>query len=153
MMSSISSVRLPRSALVDADRLVFHLVPADAGAEDDPVVGEELEGRELLREENRVAERHDQDRGPQSDALGHPRRDRERENRLQPVHRVEPLPDEQMIGDEQRVEAEVLDGSRKCLDPLGAFGSVAVPDVRGQEDTEPADVAHVNPLAARPQRP
>ena len=130
--------------LVDADGLVLGLVPADAGAEDHPVVGQELERRQLLGQEHRVAQRHDQDRGAEPDPLGHAGGHGEREHRLEPVHRVEPLADEQVIGDEQRVEAEVLDRPRERLDAAGALRSVALPDVGGQEHPEPADVTHVH---------
>ena len=61
------------------------------------------------------------------------------EERLEPVDRVEPLADEQVVGDEQRVEAELLDRARERLDAAGALGAVALPDVGGQEDPEPAD--------------
>ena len=75
-MSSISSVRF-RVRLLDADRGVLGLVPADAGADDHPVLGQELERRQLLGEDHRVAQRHDQDRGPEPDPLRHAGGDRE----------------------------------------------------------------------------
>jgi hypothetical protein len=68
--------------------------------------------------------------------------DRERRQRLEPVDRVEPLADEQVVGDEQRVEPKVLDGARELLDPTRALRAVALPDVRRQEDPEPFDLSH-----------
>ena len=77
------------------------------------------------------------------------------DQRLEPVHRVEPLRREQVVGDEQRVEAELLHRPRERLDAARALGAVALPDVGGQEDPEPADVTHgrASSLLVRPQRP
>ena len=153
-MSSISSVRLPRSRLVDADRLVLGVVPADAGAEDDPVLGEELERRQLLGEEHRVAQRHDQDRRPEADALRDAGGDRQRRERLEERHRVEPLRGEQVVGDEQRVEAEVLDLARERLDAARPLASRRPPRCRraGRPRTgRPRSFA--GPRCRRPQRP
>jgi hypothetical protein len=47
-----------------------------------------------------------------------------------------------VIGHEQRVEPEVLDGARELLDAAGAVGSVALPDVRGQKHAEAAQISH-----------
>ena len=129
--------------LLDADRVVLGVVPADACAQDDPVVAEELEGRELLGEDDRVAQRHDQDRRAEPDALRRAGGDRERRQGFEPVDRVEPLADQQVIGDEQRVEPELLHGAGELLDPARPLRAVAVPDVRRQEDPEPSDFSHV----------
>ena len=113
MMSSISSRALAALRLVDADRLVLGLVPADAGAEDDAVLGQELERGQLLGQDDRVAQGHDQDRGAQPHALGHAGGHGQRQERLEEGDRVEALGREQVVGDEERVEAEVLDGPRE----------------------------------------
>ena len=55
--------------LSDAYGRIFRLVPADTSTEDDPVVGQELERRELLGEDHRVAQRHDEDRCTEPDPL------------------------------------------------------------------------------------
>ena len=60
-----------------------------------------------------MAQRHDQDRRAQPDALGHAGRDGERGEWLEERHRVEALGREQVVGDEQRVEAQVLDRPRE----------------------------------------
>ena len=63
---------------------------------------------------------------------------------------VEALGRQQVVGDEQRVEPELLHFPRERLDPAGAFGAVALPDVRGQEHPETLDVSHVLPSVRRP---
>ena len=76
--------------------------------------------------------------------------------RLEPVDRVEPLADEQVVGDEQGVEAELLDPPRERLDATRPLGAVALPDVRGQEHPESTDVGHDGPppnAGRRPHRP
>src|SRR2546427_11232700 len=48
-----------------------------------------------------------------------------------------------MVGDEQRVEPEILDLTGELPDATGALRTVALPDVRGQEHAKPADLTHV----------
>ena len=101
MMSSISSVRLPRSDLLTPTASYsasFQPTPAPRMTR---LSDEELERRQLLGQDDRVAQRHDQDRGAEPDPLGRAGRDRQGRQRLEPVDRVEPLADQQVVGDEQ----------------------------------------------------
>ena len=65
------AARLPRHA----HRLVLGAEPADGGLHDEPAGGEQVEGRELLRQEQRVAQGRDDRRRDEPDALRR-RRDR-----------------------------------------------------------------------------
>ena len=47
-----------------------------------------------------------------------------------------------MVGDEQRVEPELLDLAGERLDATRSVAAVALPDVGGQEDPEPFDLTH-----------
>ena len=89
--------RLPRGQVLveqraavgegDAERAVLGLVPADGGEDDEAAPGEEVERREILREQQRVPERRD-DRGrgePERRRRGGDRR--EEDERARPRHR------------------------------------------------------------------
>src|SRR5439155_19741906 len=58
-----------------------------------------------------------------------------------------------MVGDEQGVEAEILNGAGKLLDAPRALQAVSLPDVRGQEDAEPSDITHAALSSLLPERP
>src|SRR3954470_16363079 len=101
MMSSISSVRLPRSDLwtpTASYSASFQPTPAPRItrlSDRNWRVASSLARRTGLR--NGMIRIGGADPHP----LGHPGRDRERQERLEPVHRIEALADEQVIGDEQ----------------------------------------------------
>ena len=118
-----------------ADRLELPLVPAGAGAEDEPLAGERLQGRELLREDDRVAGRHDEDRGSEADTAGRRRRVRQRDDRVEPRDVVEAVPVQEMVGRPERVEAELLGVLRERGDLLAAAPVRA--DEGREEDPDP----------------
>ena len=129
--------------LVPARGAELGLVPADAGAEDEAVVGEVLQRRELLGEHDGLARREHQHRRAQPDALGRAGGDRERRQRLQERGGVEVLRRQQVVGHEERVEAQLLHAPGERPDVARALRPVVVPDVGGEEDPEARDVVHV----------
>src|SRR5438874_5578728 len=58
-----------------------------------------------------------------------------------------------MVGDEQGVEAEILNSSGELLDAPRALQAVSLPDVRGQEDAEASDITHAASSSLLPERP
>ncbi len=118
-----------------ADRFELPLVPAGAGAEDEPLAGERLQGRELLRQDDRVAGGHDEDRGPEADPAGRRRRVRQRDDRVEPRHVVEAVPVQEMVGRPERIEPELLGAPRERGDLLAAAPVRA--DEGRKEDPDP----------------
>ena len=102
-------VRAP-APLLDraAGRLELGRVPASADSVDETAAGEVLQRRDLLGEHHRVVCWQHQNRGAELDA----RRDRcrvgERHERFGPAHAVEAVRGQEVVGDEQRLEAELL---------------------------------------------
>ena len=142
-MSSISSVRLPRSDLwtpTASYSASFQPTPAPRMtrfSDRNWSVASSLASITGLRSGMIRIE------VPEADALRRAGRDGQRRQRLEQVDRVEPLGREQVVGDEERVEPELLDRPRELLDAPRPLRAVALPDVRRQEDPEPSDLSHV----------
>ena len=151
--ASCSSISAPAGGGVGA--VVAHLlpVPADADAEGDPPVGDQVEAGDLLRGVDDVALRQQHDPGAEHQPRGH-RGDRaQRDERVQrPVvpprqlatGRVRRLPadrDVGVLGDEQRVETPLLQRAPQHVRPDALVG-----DERG--DPEPHRVSHTRPSPA-----
>ena len=122
MMSSISSVRLPRSDLLTPTASYstsFQPTPAPRItrlSDRNWSVASSLASITGLRSGMIRID------VPEPDPLGHAGGDRQRRQRLEPVDRVEPLRREQVVGDEQRVEAELLDRRANALMPRARSG-------------------------------
>ena len=109
-------------------------VPAGADPIDKSAAAEVLEGRDLLGEQDRLPRRQDEDRRAELDAARHRGHVRQGHHRLGPADAVEPRRGQQVIGDEERVEAELLRFDRKTADLVAVPGVLAGQEIRGNEN-------------------
>src|SRR5207237_5575452 len=119
-----------------AGRLELLLVPAGPHAVDEAPPREVLKGGDLLGQHHRVVGGQDHDRGAQLDPGGHRGDVRQRHQRLGPADAVEPQGGEKVVGDEQRLEAEVLGVGGEAPDLLAMLRARSRQQVRGQEHAE-----------------
>ena len=95
------------------DGLELPVIPARSHAQDVALVGEGLEGRDLLGQDDRMAGRQDKDRGAQAEPRRRRRHVGERDDRVEPRDRVEPALVQQVIGRPDGVKAQVLGAPRE----------------------------------------
>jgi len=89
-------------------RLELGRVPAGPHPVDVAAAGEVLEGGDLLGQHHRIVGRQHQHRGPQLDPAGYGGGMAERHQRLGPTDSVEAAGSQEVVGDEQRFEAQLL---------------------------------------------
>jgi hypothetical protein len=133
--ASASSVRRP---LLDRSTRRFELrrIPPSPDAIDEPAAGQVLKRGDLLGEHDRVVGRQHEHRGSEQDPRSDRRDVAEGHQRLGPADPVETLGGQQVVGDEQRIEAELFRAGGKSADLVAVPVFLTRQKVRGKEDAE-----------------
>ena len=105
--------------LVHATRLELGAVPAGADPVDVAVAREVVQRGDLLRQHRRLPGRQDEDRRAELDPLGHRGDVRQRHQRVEPADPVEAMRGDDVVGDPQRVETQLLGAAGEPADVVG----------------------------------
>ena len=127
----------PALAELHAERLELLLVPARTHAEHEAPVREMVQGLDLPGQRHRMVVGRDQKAGGQANAARHAGRVGEAEERRHPYGAVEPGRHQEVLGDPERVEAEILRLARERLHAGGLLEGQIGPREGREVDAEP----------------